>query len=127
MSSIATTVIFYRYTTASDQGKSGQLSLDGAITAAQRERLEAALNLGRFFIPEQIGVDPIYAWLVREADPDDDHCWHDIEDIQVVEVRDQRGGPVGRTVEQFVRSVERAAQEGWQTFNPGIEEAEAEA
>lgn len=83
------------------------------LVAEMREFLDA----GRFFIADQLRLPNQFLWSsgAHPIDPDIDHCWHEFVRAKVTS-RGRR--PDDRSFGAFVTQVARAAEGGWNTFDP---------
>jgi hypothetical protein len=92
-------VVLYR--DASNYKQTGHFVFPGAITAEQSQRIMANLDQGEFFIPTQLGL-PHLATDGEWAFPgQDDHVWHELVEITVVEAPATQDEAVDGFVQRF--------------------------
>ena len=83
-------------------------------------RLFGAVDCGEFLLAHQVRLPelfftdrPLYA---------DDHCWHEL--AEVTTTSEVANDTFNRTIDEFVAEVERASQDGWNTFDPWSRESD---
>ena len=113
------TTVTYMYRDASNYKAFAEVLLDGAITDEQRETVRLALtdlhDEHDAFIPAQIGWghagEAEDAW---NSFPDDgDHCWHELDVKDGIEVADWFGPTPEQTVDDWVAKMTAAHAAGW--------------
>lgn len=67
------------------------------------------------FVAEQIRVPECFLYSRGNA-TSDDHCFHELERIEVTE--EGSNDSIYRSAKEFLREVGREASHGWQTFDP---------
>ncbi len=104
----------------------------GSPQAELIDRLRRAMEPGEDpgmyrFIAEQVGLPSVFPWVVDvpgtepvQFRPSQDPPWHEVnlgegEDVGPGLLVSDEEPTDGRSLEQFVRSVEQARQEGWNT------------
>lgn len=100
----------YQYRDASNYKARGQVLLHGRAKDADLKALRAKLESGEFFIPEQVGIQPLqpqlWAACACAPDVDLDHCWHEFEGLRDATAEDLAEltclGNVGNLVEAFL-------------------------
>lgn len=108
------TLLAYLYRDADNYKEWGSIVFSGEITDDLRNRFVRALEGEEFFIADQIRVPEVFpnTWPIYAAD----HCWHAFSDFELTaEAPNDR---FSRTIEEFVREVERADSDGWRDFDP---------
>lgn len=108
------TLFTYLYRDASNYKQWGSVVFGGECPESLKQRFEAALEGGEFFIADQIRIPELFpdTW----PGYDDDHCWHESAGFETV--IDSADDALSRTIEQFVDETERAASAGWRVFDP---------
>lgn len=83
---MATTVFNYLYRDAGNYKAWGAIALEGEVAPEGWNAALANLELGEFFVAEQLGVPPLYNTLYKwSGGPTSaDHCWHTFQGIQLV-------------------------------------------
>lgn len=131
------TAVNFVYRDAENNKYYGGHVFAGEVTLEQAERIQKTLYDGVFFIAEQVGIEPVYPWLCGESSGyyhDIDHPYMTLHIFPFGEERpkteeefrslvesgssDLRFTAIaeptdGRTIEEFVQSMERAHAEGW--------------
>lgn len=93
-----------------------------------RRAMEPGEDPGTYrFIAEQVGLPSVFPWVLDQAGtqpaefrPAEDSAWHQVnlgegEEVPAGLLVSDDEPTDGRSLEQFVRSVERAREEGWRT------------
>jgi hypothetical protein len=123
---MSVTHVPYMYRDANNYKAHHTVRLAGQITDEQRERvrqsLESIVGDHTGFIPEQIGWphagDGEGSW-TSFPNPNDDHCWHEL-DVDEIEVSGTWAGVLPtETVEQWVAAMVEAAERGWDDTTHG--------
>ena len=106
------TEMIYLYRDGSNYKRWGEVVFAGPCEDALRERLTKALESGEWFIARQVRVPELF---FDDRVQSDDHCWHELSALQMTDapVTD----PLSRTIEDFVREVERASAAGWAAYD----------
>jgi hypothetical protein len=79
------TVIWYMYRDADNYKAGGRAILEGTLTRAQKQAIEAKLDEEKYFIPGQVGLADLQDSFVgceSEWNPDRDHPWHTLSSIE---------------------------------------------
>jgi len=96
----------YQYRDASNYKARGQVLLDGSAKDDDLKALRAKLESGEFFIPEQVGIQPLQPrlWAACGCAPDVDldHCWHEFEGLRDATAEDLAEFTCWGTVASFV-------------------------
>lgn len=98
--------------------------------AAFIEALKKTLSEGEYFIASQVDVPEVFLWKDEYAPTDADHSWHEFFSIEETDAQSD----TDLTPEMFLKSFERASEEGWKEFEvtsgeegvPGISRPHAE-
>jgi len=86
----------YMYRDGSNYKQYGLAVFAGAITDAERATIRSALERGEYFLAEQVGLPNLREkW---ETHFEDDHIWHELVDITVVD------GPGKPSVEETIHA-----------------------
>lgn len=91
------------------------------------------LDMGEFFIADQVGIPEVFSWDPEaDYDPDDpetypdtfgpggyviqdiDHCWHEFIGLSVTDNKPTDE----RSISEFIADLEREARKGWNLFLP---------
>ena len=104
----------YSYRDASNYKAWGSVVFRSGIDGALSARLSTTLESAEFFIADQIRLPEVFLadWPLDL----DDHCWHAFSDTELT--NDAPDDAHDRTIEEFVKEVERASREGWKVFDP---------
>ena len=112
--SLPNTRLEYAYRDGSNYKSWGSVVFSGAITDDLLRLLLAVLESGEFLIAGQVRLPEVFpdSWPQYA----DDHCWHAFVDVELT--NDTPDDEHARSIEMFVREVERAAADGWRVFDP---------
>jgi hypothetical protein len=117
------TEISYQYRDAGNYKRGGQVVLNGTFPAGAamlKALIHNKVEGGEFFIASQVGLPEVFPWLDPKAPPEikavtpDDHCWHELTDIEEV----SKAATDTRTPSEFLDAVELASRIGWEIFDP---------
>jgi hypothetical protein len=103
----------YLYRDGSNYKRWGAVVFTGIATPATKSRLMKALESTEFFIAHQVRIPELF---FTDSIDVDDHCFH--ECASVIECDEAADDAHGRTFDEFVAEVERAARDGWKVFDP---------
>ena len=118
------TTVNYMYRDASNYKAWAEVLLAGAITDEQRETVRLTLDdlndEHDAFIPAQIGWE--HAGTSEFELGDDDHCWHELDVKDGIEVSDWFGPTPEETVEDWVSKMTAAHAAGWDDVTYALSE-----
>jgi hypothetical protein len=126
------TAFHYMYKDAQNHSRSGKVVFQGTLINAE-QKIKNCLESGRFFIAHQVGIPEVFLWnteldydtqdqntfppnIGREgfAVGNDDHCWHQFQNLQ-----DTDEPPTDkRKLERFIETLKEADRIGWDIFDP---------
>lgn len=98
----------------------GYYHVAGELTPEHVNRLRATVNGDGHFLPRQIGADHLGGAL-GDYDEQSDHPWHEM-DLDDVETTDYPDGEYMGTAEEFVATMEKASEEGWDDITYGLDD-----
>jgi hypothetical protein len=101
----------YLYRDGSNYKQWSSVTFRGAPDDALVQRLSAAVDSDDFLIAHQVRLPDLFFAGVPDAD---DHCFHQMAEVTAIE--QPADDAFGRTIEDFVAEVERAATVGWAAF-----------
>jgi hypothetical protein len=78
------TLFEYRYRDASNHKQLFQVIFSGEITPEEEERLRERLDSGEYFIAGDVGL-PELQWEMGGFPNEDDHVWHELSEILLVD------------------------------------------
>ena len=105
------TLFDYIYRDGSNYKQHGSYVAEGTLTEKETEELWKCLSDGEYFIPEQVGIPA-----VRFEDAnEDDHCWHELQDV----TRTGRKADGKKSVHEILDAF-RSARGNWDDVTYGI-------
>jgi hypothetical protein len=107
------TRVEYLYRDGSNYKQWGAVVFRGECDESLVRRLFAALDREEFFIAHQVRLPELF-FVERELYADD-HCSHEVGEVTTSSAA--ADDLLGRTIQEFVAEVERAAAEGWAVFD----------
>lgn len=110
----ANTKIRYMYRDAANYKVGHEIVLAGRLTHEQAERIVGSLDGREFFIPSQVGLRDIQGDFEsgKSWDDEDDHVWHTIEGVELVDEPVTASGHDARSVAEMMESWPEDAR-GW--------------
>ncbi|MFN0157365.1 MAG: hypothetical protein ACKVRP_04750 [Bacteroidota bacterium] len=78
-------------------------------------RLSKAFDMGCLFIADQIQIPEVFLYANGEVITED-HCFHEFDSVKVS--LEKATDAYQRSIEFFVRQVEKENRRGWRAFNP---------
>jgi hypothetical protein len=119
----------YSHRDASGVRRSGGVVFMGELTWQMTKRIEKAMAARERFVADQIRVPDLFPWnstptpqgdVFLPCEPEQqpargEACWHDY--IGVATTSAEPNDISGRTIEEFVTELERAAAAGWRPFD----------
>lgn len=90
----------YMYRDASNYKQFESVVFPGEITDKERDIIQNSLEDGENFIPFQVGLDDLQPRMVSYPSADD-HVWHEIESITLVEDKPTQSIDIHMFVEKF--------------------------
>ena len=105
------------YRDASNYKRDGDVALAGAITEEQREAITGSLQEGVYFIPEQLGWSHLGYGFPSFPAYEDDHCFHEIIEFEVVETDEI----TVMTVDEAVSAFTTIGPAGWDVHKYAVE------
>jgi hypothetical protein len=109
------TYIHYSYSDANNYKQHASIRLTAPLTDEQQRRIVRTLSDGCWFIPEQVGVEPLQSRF-GGLDPQADHPYHELADEHSgIEQDDSAWGDVtGQfSPEELVAAFEQVGADGW--------------
>ncbi len=85
--------------------------------AELRKRMEAALLAEGTFVAHQVRIPDLFLYLNGEL-TSDDHCYHEFHDLTDTDA--EPTDRFGRSIDEFMKEVERESSRGWKAFEPAI-------
>jgi hypothetical protein len=105
-------VLNYMYRDADNYKQHGEVTLSRALTEQETERIRRALDMGEYFIPQQVGMPPLQMNF-GGIDPDSDHAWHELGDVSEAYGPNTRNHGGEYDTDELIAAFEQAAQDGW--------------
>ena len=105
-------VFEYLYRDASNWKSWGKLLLTGSFTSAEYAHMEAKLDIGQFFIPEQIGIPPLFRKPNESSfEPtSDDHVWHEYIALRPATIEEIQSGSRWGTTQTLLDRISAVAR-----------------
>jgi hypothetical protein len=92
---------------------------DGLKLEEIHRRLEKSFDMGCLFNAKQAGVPEVF--LFNDDDysiSTDDHCFHEYDSVEVVDVSKADIDIQPRSIDRFVKDIEKCRKDGWDAFDP---------
>lgn len=114
----------YMYRDASNYKKGGEIIFSNPNNLSEKsieERLSWAMEGGEYFIAGQVGIPEVFLYDGISLD-DDDHCWHEMCRVSPSAEAFADTKTDTRTIDEFITDVEKASRDGWELWNPNIQD-----